>query len=161
MALKANMGKRYVEIEVCVYGMGAGGQGCLKTNLHVCVYIYIHTYICTYSLPWLLSGKESTCNAGAAGDMGSIPGWGRSPGGGPGSPLQCSCLESPMDRGAWWVTVHRVAKNQTQLKLLSTHVHKHTHTHIHTYTCNGILLSHNREQNNVICSNIDGPHLSY
>ena len=45
-----------------------------------------------------LSGKESTCNAG---DTGSIPGWGRSPGEGNGNPLQYSCLEDPMDSGAW------------------------------------------------------------
>ena len=44
-------------------------------------------------------GKESTCNAG---DLGSIPGLGRSPGGGHGNPLQYSCLENPMDRAAWW-----------------------------------------------------------
>jgi len=43
-------------------------------------------------------GKESTCNVG---DLDSIPGWGRSPGGGHGNPLQYSCLENPMDRGAW------------------------------------------------------------
>ena len=46
-------------------------------------------------LPWWLSGKVSACNAGAAGDMGSIPGWGRSPGGGHGNPLQYSHLENP------------------------------------------------------------------
>ena len=45
-----------------------------------------------------------------AGDMGSIPGWGRSPGGGNGNPLQYFCLEKPMDRGAWWATVHGVTK---------------------------------------------------
>ena len=45
-----------------------------------------------------------------------ILGLGRSPGGGHGSPLQCSCLENPMDRGAWWATIHRVAKGHTQLK---------------------------------------------
>ena len=49
-------------------------------------------------------GKESTCNAG---DPGSIPGLGRSPGGGKGHQLQCSCLENPMDRGAWRATVHQ------------------------------------------------------
>ena len=59
------------------------------------------------------SGKESDCSAGAAGDAGSIPGSGRSPGGGYGNPLQYSCLENPMDRGAWQATVHRVAKSQT------------------------------------------------
>ena len=45
-----------------------------------------------------------------AGDAGSIPGLGRSPGGGHGNPLQYSCLENPMDRGAWWATAHGVAK---------------------------------------------------
>ena len=52
-------------------------------------------------------------------DTGLIPGWGRSPGGGNGSPLQYSCLETPINRGAWWAVVHRVAKSQTQLKQLS------------------------------------------
>ena len=49
-------------------------------------------------------------------DTGSIPGLGRSPGGGHGNPLQYSYLENPMDRGAWQATVHRIAKSQTQLK---------------------------------------------
>ena len=57
-------------------------------------------------------GKKSTCNTG---DLGSIPVWGRSPGGGHGHPLQYSCLENPMDRGTWWATVHGVAKSWTQL----------------------------------------------
>ena len=48
--------------------------------------------------------------------MGLIPGLGRSPGGGHGNPLQCSCLENPMDRGAWWATVHGVANSWTRLK---------------------------------------------
>ena len=51
-------------------------------------------------------GEESTCNAGHVGDEGSIPGWGRSPGGGHGNPLQCSCLENLMDRVAWWAIFH-------------------------------------------------------
>ena len=55
------------------------------------------------------------------GDAGSIPGSGRSSGGGHGNALQDSCLESPMDREAWRATVHSVAKSQTQLKRLSTH----------------------------------------
>ena len=50
-----------------------------------------------------------------AGDPGSIPGSGRSPGVGNGDPLQYSCLENPLDRGAWWATVHGVAEGQTQL----------------------------------------------
>ena len=57
-------------------------------------------------LSWSLSSKESTCNAGNAGDAGLIPGLGRSPGGGHGHPLQYSGLENSMDRGAWWATVH-------------------------------------------------------
>ena len=64
-------------------------------------------------LPWWLSGKESTCNAGTAGALGSIPGSGRSPGEGHDNPLQYSCLENPMDRGTWRATVHRVRKSQT------------------------------------------------
>ena len=63
-------------------------------------------------LPWRLSSKESACNAGRTG---SIPGWVRSPGEGSGSPLQYSCLGNPMDRGAWWATVHGVVKSQTWL----------------------------------------------
>ena len=57
-----------------------------------------------------LDGKESACNAG---DPDSISGLGRSPGGGNGNPLQYSCLEYPVDRGAWQATIHGVAKNQT------------------------------------------------
>ena len=53
-------------------------------------------------------------------DQGSIPGSGKFPRGGHSNPLQYSCLENPMDRGAWWATVHRVAKSQTGLKRLST-----------------------------------------
>ena len=55
-----------------------------------------------------------------AGDVGLIPVWGRSPGGGNGNPRQYSCLGNPMDRGAWWATVHGVTKSLTQLKLLCT-----------------------------------------
>ena len=65
--------------------------------------------------------KKSACNARIPGDTGSIPESGRSPGGGHGHSLQYSCLENPMDRGAWWAIVHRVSKSRTQLKWLSTH----------------------------------------
>ena len=54
--------------------------------------------------------KNLPANAGDAGDMDSIPGLGKLPGEGNGSPLEYSCLENPMDRGAWWATVHEVAK---------------------------------------------------
>ena len=57
-------------------------------------------------------GKEPACNAG---DMGSIAGSGRSPGGGHGNPLQYPCLENPMDRGAWQATAHKVTNSWTQL----------------------------------------------
>ena len=54
--------------------------------------------------------KESACNAG---DTGLIPGSGKSPGEGSGNPLQYSCLENPLDRGAWWTTIHGVTKSWT------------------------------------------------
>ena len=57
-------------------------------------------------------GKESACNVG---DLGSIPGLGRSPGEGNGNPLQYPCLENPTDRGAWQATVHGITKSLTQL----------------------------------------------
>ena len=57
--------------------------------------------------------KKLPANAGDTRDAGLIPGSGRSPGEGNGKPRQYTCLENPMDRGAWWATVHRVAKSQT------------------------------------------------
>ena len=72
-------------------------------------------------LPWWLSSKESTCNARAAGNSGSIPGLGRSPGREHGSALQYSCLQNPKDRAAQQATVRRVAVSQTRRKWLSTH----------------------------------------
>ena len=66
-------------------------------------------------------GKASACSAEDTGDLGPLPVLGRSPGGGNGNPLQYSCLENPMDRGAWWATVHKTAKSWTRLKQLSMH----------------------------------------
>ena len=60
--------------------------------------------------------KKPPVNAEDITDPGSIPGMGRPPGGGHDNPLQYSCLENPMDRGAWWATVNGIAKSQTQLK---------------------------------------------
>ena len=60
--------------------------------------------------------KPSACNVG---DLGSIPGSGRSPEEGNNNPLQYSCLENPMDREAWWATVHQVTKSQTLLSELT------------------------------------------
>ena len=65
------------------------------------------------------SGKEYTAKTGDTRDVGYIPGSERSLGGGDGDPLQYSCLENLMDRRAWWVTDHRVAKSWTRLKQLS------------------------------------------
>ena len=67
----------------------------------------------TEGFPSGSDGKESAYNTG---DPGSIPGSGRSPGGGHGDPLQYSFLENPIGRGSWQATVHRVTKSQTQLK---------------------------------------------
>ena len=62
------------------------------------------------SFPGGSDGKESACNAG---DLGSLPGWGRSPGEGDGNSLQYPCRENPMDREVWLATVYEVAKSQT------------------------------------------------
>ena len=69
-------------------------------------------------LGWL-SGKEFACQAGDARDEDLIPGSGRSPGEGNGNPLQCLCLENPMDRGAWQAIVPGVAKSGTRLSALT------------------------------------------
>ena len=66
--------------------------------------------------------KNPPANAGGIRDTGLIPGSGRSPGGGHGNLLQYTCLMNPMDRGAWWATVHRVAQSWTRLKRLSTDI---------------------------------------
>ena len=60
--------------------------------------------------------KNLPANAGGTRDVGSISGSGKSPGEGNGNPLQYSCLENPMDRGAWWATVHKVARESDSLK---------------------------------------------
>ena len=70
------------------------------------------------------AAKSPAANAGDAGDAGSVPGAGRCPAEGNGNPPQCSCLGNPSDRGAWWATVHGVAKSQTRLS-----------TRTHTYPC--------------------------
>ena len=73
--------------------------------------------------------KRPSAGAGDIRGLGSISGLGRSPGGGHGNSLQCSCLENPMDRGAWRAIVHGVAKSGTRLKRLSAH------THVYIYMC--------------------------
>ena len=93
-------------------------QSCPRQPSMMMQMFYIYA---SNGFPQWLGSKESACNAGVTGDGGLIPGWRRSPGGGRGNPLQCSCLEKPMDRGAWWIIVHQVAKSQTRLKQLSMH----------------------------------------
>ena len=93
-------------------------------NSHCIIASFILYYTYARASP-LVSGKESVCKAGAAGDPGIIPGLGRSPGGGHGNPLRCSCLENPMGRGTWWAAVHRAAKSWAWLKWLSTHACTH------------------------------------
>ena len=64
-------------------------------------------------LPWWLSGKESAYNAGDTGLISGLKGF---PGEGNSNPLQYSCLGNPMDRGAWWATVHRVSKESNTIE---------------------------------------------
>ena len=66
--------------------------------------------------------KNPSAKAGDIREVGSMLGWGRSPGEGNGNPLQYSCLENPMERGACWATVHGVTQSQTRLKWLSMHM---------------------------------------
>ena len=85
--------------------------------------IAIDIYTLLYGFPCSSVNKESTCNAR---DPGLIPGSGRSPGGAKGNPLQSSCLESPMDRGAWRATVHRVARVRQDLARPAPKCHHQT-----------------------------------
>ena len=86
---------------------------------------HISSYYTAVSTLLGLSGdsdsKESACNAG---DLGSIPGSRRSPREGNGKPLQYSCLENSMDRGAWWAAVHGISQSQAWLKWLSMHARR-------------------------------------
>ena len=81
---------------------------------------FIPDYMLMGATQVVLVIKKLPANAGDVRDLGSTPGMGRSPGGGSGNPLQYSCLENPMDGGAWWATVHGVTKSQTRLSM-------HTH----------------------------------
>ena len=79
------------------------GQGVMEW--FVDSWVFEDCWLVGSGLPWWLSGKESACSAGNAEVMGSIPGLGRSPGGGNDNQLQYPCLGNPTDRGAWWATV--------------------------------------------------------
>jgi len=82
-------------------------------------------FICPYH-----DGSEVKASACNVGDLGSIPGLGRSPGEGNGNSLQYSCLENPVDRGAWWATVHGVTKSWTRLRNF-TSLHHNLYLSIH------------------------------
>ena len=84
---------------------------------HICSFAEANSWVSQEALVV----KNLSANAEGLRDVGSISESGRSLGGGHGNSFQYSCLETPMDRGAWWATVHRVAKSQTWLKRLSTH----------------------------------------
>ena len=87
------------------------------TSLHfeTIVLLAFHLEQLTYYFLDFPGGSEGKVPVYNAGDQGSIPGSGRSPGEGNGNPLQYYCLENPMDRGAWWATVHGVAKSRARL----------------------------------------------
>ena len=94
--------------------------------LHTHTHTHTHTQTssCSLSSCWGFPGgsevKVSACNAG---DLGLIPGLGRTPGEGNDNPLQYSCLENPTDGGAWWATAHRVTKSWTRLSDLTFTFH--------------------------------------
>ena len=94
-------------LKMHLMGEGPGAILNYKTFLS-----FINRLLVTTSCPGGSEVKASACNAG---DLGLIPGSGRSPGEGNGNPLQYSCLENPMDGGAWWATVHGAAKSHTRL----------------------------------------------
>ena len=85
----------------------------LQKLLVLCFIIYCVSYIIVGASQVVLAVKNLHTNAGDLKDAGSIPGSGRSPGRGCGNPLQLTCLENPMDRGAWQVTVHGDTQNWT------------------------------------------------
>ena len=88
----------------------------------------IYRYIYTWASQVAVVVKNLPANAGDIRDTSSIPGSGRSHGGGHDNPLQYSCLENPVDRRTWWATVHGVAKNWTQLKQHSMLAHTYIYT---------------------------------
>ena len=126
---------------------------CHHTHTHTCTDMYTHAHICTAKCTYRLTYKHTrvhlltlTYRASHmvqmvknlpfnAGDTGSIPGSGRSPGEGNGNPLQYSCLGNPMHRGAWWVTVQQVlALNNNTHVYTNTHIPMNTQRHTFTYT---------------------------
>ena len=132
MSIRKNRAWKYSHSpHICVYWLPFNQMlGQLSFLLH-CFLLWLELVrlefrvsLAELRLPWWLSSKESACKAGYAEGSGSVLGLGRSPAGAHDNPLQYSCLENPLDSGAWWATVHRVAKSWTQLKQLSMHAEK-------------------------------------
>ena len=90
---------------------------------HLCIFCEVCTDISGFLSG--TRGKEPACKGRRHKDVVLLPGSGRSPRGEPGNPLQCSCLENPMDRGAWQATVHWVPKSWTRLKWPNMHIYKY------------------------------------
>ena len=119
------------------FGLDLSWPGWFNFANYACSSVILgsHLILFSFQMPSFFSLKSSIslstwaprphfplpANVGDIRDVGSIPGWERSPGGGQDNPFQYSCLENPMDRGAWWATVHRVAKSWTWLRQLSMH----------------------------------------
>ena len=106
----------HTDTNCCIYIMASKSEGLRN----IFFWLVIHFWL-LLSLIWGFPGSSGVKNPPAnEGDTGSIPGWGRSPRKGNGNPLQYSCLENSMDRGAWWATAHGVTQSQTWLKQLGT-----------------------------------------
>ena len=103
----------------------------MRTHTHI--YMYAHIWVSYMALVV----KKTPTNTGDITDVRSILWWGRSPGEGHSNPLQSSCLENPMDRGAWQALVHQVVKSCTWLKGSSMHtcIYIHTYIYIYIYVC--------------------------
>ena len=100
---------RILEWEAIPFSRGSS-QHRDRTQVSCIAGKFFTTWDTREALPDGLAGKQSTCNAGDPEVSASIPGLGRSPGGGNGNPFLYSCLKNPMDRGAWWATVLRMAR---------------------------------------------------
>ena len=107
---RSDLKGHWVHLPLCLEFPTASPLSCLLffVFFFFCIFIYFKLLI----LYWGIADYESTCKVG---DLGSNPGLGKSPGEGTGYPLQYSCLENSMDRGAWQATVHGVTKSQTWL----------------------------------------------